>query len=1075
VIIRPPRPVSGYALFTEINLPAGFKGARGRRMETPEIYARPDGTVYACGEGDTLAPLPARAGAVAVDPARCQDVVDSIASISHALRAGAVVARQACYLPNVNVGAGGPIVGPTDVRGLFIASGHTCWGIQNGPGTGKIMAEYIFDGRAKSADVESLLPKHYLRGLALCLTMELRLRGLRCAVALVLLVLLAVANATAATAEPSPLSSDSDSDSDSDIPPPSPAVAAGAAEAASNSSLLWGPYRPNLYFGVRPRIPRSLLTGLLWAKVDDYDNPQANFRYTCEQNEGMRGYGWDEYDVRTGGRQTIHDAGNTLDLTIDFAKVPVPGDPHGGHWGARIRGEPRPGGGGAAQPTTVIFFASIDGPGGRLALHNEPNPLGYDGDVTLAGAADGLGEFTLDITREPGSAAAGSKQRHRQSNAYLQHTGHPSYDERPLSRTLVASIFAPAEALWQAKNVLFALLRQVVSTYVEKYGQDNPPPPPQMFSLPNQHTDPANVFLVQKTFTGSFEFDVLYSSRPDPAAGAAAAESADDPAARMTSEALTRAIQQARASFSQRFKAIFKPAAPFTSPAHEQFGKSMLSNLVGGIGYFFGDSLVDRTYAPEYEEENEGFWEEAEAVRARGVPAQPEGAAELFTAVPSRPFFPRGFLWDEGFHLLPIMDWDLDLALQITKSWFSLMDEDGWIAREQVLGPEARSKVPTEFQVQYPHYANPPTLFLILESLAERIAATPETATAGGGGGSDHDDDGNDIRSVHLHDRAALLTYLRSLYPLLKRQYYWFRKTQRGDLKSYDRDAFSLVEGYRWRGRSVRHVLTSGLDDYPRPQPPHPGELHVDLISWVGMMARSLRRIAAVLHEEEEGPVGSAAGDDDSVAAAAAIAEDMAQFEKHEAAILRNIEDLHWDDAAQMYCDATIDEFEEHARVCHAGYIALFPFMTGLMGATHPHLGAVLDLIADPERLWSGHGIRSLSKSDELYGTEENYWRGPIWINMNYLILKNLYSAPLQTTARTAGPHQARARTLYNDLRRAVVTTVFESWRQTGFAWEQYNPEDGHGQRTQHFTGWTSLVVKIMAMPELAASWRDEL
>lgn len=45
-------------------------------------------------------------------------------------------------------------------------------------------------------------------------------------------------------------------------------------EKALNQSLLWGPYRPNLYFGVRPRIPKSLMTGLLWARVEDFTTVQ---------------------------------------------------------------------------------------------------------------------------------------------------------------------------------------------------------------------------------------------------------------------------------------------------------------------------------------------------------------------------------------------------------------------------------------------------------------------------------------------------------------------------------------------------------------------------------------------------------------------------------------------------------------------------------------------------------------------------------------------------------------------------------------------------------------------------------
>ena len=57
--------------------------------------------------------------------------------------------------------------------------------------------------------------------------------------------------------------------------------------------------------------------------------------------------------------------------------------------------------------------------------------------------------------------------------------------------------------------------------------------------------------------------------------------------------------------------------------------KAALSNMLGGIGYFFGTSDV------------------RDPVTEAATRSWP---AALFSAVPSRSFFPRGFIWDEGFH-----------------------------------------------------------------------------------------------------------------------------------------------------------------------------------------------------------------------------------------------------------------------------------------------------------------------------------------------------------------------------------------------------------------------------------------
>ena len=180
---------------------------------------------------------------------------------------------------------------------------------------------------------------------------------------------------------------------------------------------------------------------------------------------------------------------------------------------------------------------------------------------------------------------------------------------------------------------------------------------------------------------------------------------------------------------------------------------------MGGIGYFYGTRKVDVSSAPEYAETDRDFWEKAASARS-GAVVEEQGPYELFSAVPSRPFFPRGFLWDEGFHLQVILDWDMDLALEIVSSWFALMDENGWISREQILGPEARSKVLSEFQTQHLHYANPPTLFLIIQAFIATLSGESPYSGA---------------PSRYLSDSVAAKAVLAAIYTKMKKYYIWFR------------------------------------------------------------------------------------------------------------------------------------------------------------------------------------------------------------------------------------------------------------------------------------------------------------
>ncbi|KAK6202435.1 oxidoreductase [Scheffersomyces amazonensis] len=146
--------VSPYAIFTE------FKTGAYSYI-SPEIYARQD-EVYVCGEGDSAVDVPETTDDVEVVKSKCDELFRQVGKISPNLKRGHILKRQACYLPVLDVpSSSGPLIGETNVTNLFLASGHSCWGINNAPGTGKIMSELLLDGIVESADISALEPFLY--------------------------------------------------------------------------------------------------------------------------------------------------------------------------------------------------------------------------------------------------------------------------------------------------------------------------------------------------------------------------------------------------------------------------------------------------------------------------------------------------------------------------------------------------------------------------------------------------------------------------------------------------------------------------------------------------------------------------------------------------------------------------------------------------------------------------------------------------------------------------------------------------------------------------------------------------
>jgi mannosyl-oligosaccharide glucosidase len=304
-----------------------------------------------------------------------------------------------------------------------------------------------------------------------------------------------------------------------------------------------------------------------------------------------------------------------------------------------------------------------------------------------------------------------------------------------------------------------------------------------LFHLGGVPAENPSAFLLQHMLDGEFELEYVFVSNPE----------SNLSESKYSSELVQKYIKSAEQAFDERFESVFQLKDQFNRD-EIRMGKHMLSNMLGSVGYFYGTSIVDSSLVGYDEDmfDDESNDEEDEYFEVESKPRPPPnpeevGPTQLFTGVPSRPFFPRGFLWDSGFDSFLISQYHGSLSMDIISSWASLIDENGWVAREQILGEEARSKVPSEFQTQYPHFANPPIMVAALE---------------------------NHLSNIHQFKLEGSVDpfadiFVHQVYPKFRSQYLWFHNTQMAQVDQWDY-GFDVELGFKWRGRKDRHILTSG-------------------------------------------------------------------------------------------------------------------------------------------------------------------------------------------------------------------------------------------------------------------------
>jgi len=193
----------------------------------------------------------------------------------------------------------------------------------------------------------------------------------------------------------------------------------------------------------------------------------------------------------------------------------------------------------------------------------------------------------------------------------------------------------------------------------------------------------------------------------------------------------------------------------------------------------------------------------------------------------------------------------------------------------------------------------------------------------------------------------------------------------------------------------------SGMDNSPR----FDNVVHLQAIDFSCFMANEMRHMARIAKELGEDP-----------------AEYLEQFESIKAAINAKL----WDAEDGFYYDYDLDNERIHKVEAVSSFLPLFAGV-----CDEKQADSLIKWLLNPETFWTAFPIPSISVRDKTFGSD--MWRGPVWINYNYMIIQGLREYGYADLA--------------DEILHKTLDVINEWYQKDGTLYEFYNSENKFSPR----------------------------